>query len=469
MRYLEYLILESLNPEDIYKKYYTDIPEDIFLQIISADPTSILNDDSNKSIKKIGRYSKWMLKLYKEKKLLLEDLYKFTRTLNLFHTLNVRGILKKNNIPADINFYKDLPNLWSTIKEFYDEESSEVLPVNSDEYEIFWNNDKCRVIIPLTHKASCYFGVKSDWCTSNEDPKFFNEYSKDGPLFIILDKNDSKIKYQFHLQTESFADINDKMLSNERIHDILSEYNLSDDFIKKVLIRSKIMNPITMRVDLPYISFVFAEDLYIEFKSYTDFHDYISSDFEYTDVYDILDEDENWDKYVESCDIQDIVSADVNYKVLYKVLEILKDLDSDIYESEDFQYTLSKIENMKSMYIGDILELVYHFEDEHDVDEIKNAFEDAYSEIRAQNLFKYYQDYIRECISYEFSFKGAVDHSWSTRKYFVSTSMGLDYLFVNILLDSSNGIIDFYPDDDPDIEIGESELSYLVIDKLNDI
>ena len=33
MRYLEYLILESLNPEDIYKKYYTDIPEDIFLQM----------------------------------------------------------------------------------------------------------------------------------------------------------------------------------------------------------------------------------------------------------------------------------------------------------------------------------------------------------------------------------------------------------------------------------------------------
>ena len=48
--------------------------------------------------------------------------------------------------------------------------------------------------------------------------------------------------------------------------------------------------------------------------------------------------------------------------------------------------------------------------------------------------------------------------------------MGLDYLFVNILLDSSgDGLIDFYPEDDPDIEIGESELSYLVIDKLNDI
>jgi hypothetical protein len=62
------LLLEAASLGDVYQKYYNQIPEEEFRQIVSADPTS--GED------KMGKYSKWLLALYTGGNLKLEDLYK---------------------------------------------------------------------------------------------------------------------------------------------------------------------------------------------------------------------------------------------------------------------------------------------------------------------------------------------------------------------------------------------------------
>jgi hypothetical protein len=47
--------------------------------------------------------------------------------------------------------------------------------------------------------ASCFFGRNTRWCTTSRDKNdnMFNAYAKDGPLFVILDKQSNK-RWQFH-------------------------------------------------------------------------------------------------------------------------------------------------------------------------------------------------------------------------------------------------------------------------------
>lgn len=55
----QYLIEATL--DDIYTKYYSNIPQDEFWQIIKADPT--YNEQKSQ---KMGKYGKWLLNLYKQ-------------------------------------------------------------------------------------------------------------------------------------------------------------------------------------------------------------------------------------------------------------------------------------------------------------------------------------------------------------------------------------------------------------------
>ena len=74
----ESLLLEA-TLDDIYTKYYSNIPQDEFWQIIKADPT--YNEQKSQ---KMGKYGKWLLNLYKQGKLKNEDLYKATDYLSYF-------------------------------------------------------------------------------------------------------------------------------------------------------------------------------------------------------------------------------------------------------------------------------------------------------------------------------------------------------------------------------------------------
>lgn len=202
----ESLLLEA-TLDDIYTKYYSNIPQDEFWQIIKADPT--YNEQKSQ---KMGKYGKWLLNLYKQGKLKNEDLYKATDYLSYF-------VKYYNKITEkDINKLPDLPSLYNIIKPYKEasdngediatSKSDEVRRIKKDAEKVFEDN-QWLVIIPHTQEASCYYGKNTQWCTAATDSyNMFNHYNNQGPLFINIRKTDGK-KFQFHFETNSFMDETD--------------------------------------------------------------------------------------------------------------------------------------------------------------------------------------------------------------------------------------------------------------------
>jgi len=216
MKYIklfESFLLEYVDIKDIYNKYYGDIDSTTFNKIIEADPTTILSKN------KIGKYSKWLLNLYKSNNLKLEDLYKATEYLTLFNSFQHKLLVK------DINKISSLPELYKLV-EIYDDKKEEVEFTNEEEQKLIgefkqvFKNSKYRIIIPLTLKASEYFGKGTEWCTVYPDN--FKTYTKNqnlnnldrNALYILYTEN-PKDRLQFHFKSRQFMDIKDEDINIE--------------------------------------------------------------------------------------------------------------------------------------------------------------------------------------------------------------------------------------------------------------
>jgi hypothetical protein len=52
----------------------------------------------------------------------------------------------------------------------------------------------------LTHNASCYYGAGTRWCTSGQQPDYFNKYTKDGQLYYFIDKSNRRQKIALYVK-----------------------------------------------------------------------------------------------------------------------------------------------------------------------------------------------------------------------------------------------------------------------------
>lgn len=197
------LLLEVMSVDDIYKKYYSDIPSNDFNKIVQADPT--WNQDKPE---KMGKYTKWLLKLYTLNKLKVEDLYKATEYLTYFSKYQRQIDVK------DIGQYDSLPSLFLAVKPFMENpdrptsHKDEIRRIKEGAEKVY-EDDEWLIIIPHTKEASCYYGKGTQWCTAAEKSNnLFYEYNEEGPLYININKTNNT-KYQFHFQSKSFMDESD--------------------------------------------------------------------------------------------------------------------------------------------------------------------------------------------------------------------------------------------------------------------
>ncbi len=196
----ESLILEAASLADVYQKYYSQIPEEEFKQIVAADPTS--GED------KMGKYSKWLLALYASDNLKLEDLYKATEYLTTFHRY------KQKLDRKDIGQYKSLPDLYNAIEPYSDNTKAashkEEIRKIKEGAEKVYEDDEWLVVVPHTRAAAIEYGKGTQWCTAaTESYNYFEHYSQQGPLYININKNTGE-KYQFHFESEQFMDERDE-------------------------------------------------------------------------------------------------------------------------------------------------------------------------------------------------------------------------------------------------------------------
>jgi len=273
--------------------------------IMLADPTTKPGEDvdvDSGDIEKVGKYTQWIIKqfmgLQQEtdkfyaygspdwgvklellQEQFFEDLYKVTDNLLMLDRLKT---MKKYKGEKDINKIKSTDALFDEIKD-YDISKDELtmskaerreLEVHPGSTKVFdgnkWEIIKIEQKNPLGKEAACYYGgqnKETQWCTSAPGLTYYeNTYIPKGPLYVILDKTDTEVakprgsgvenhkqtglpknRYQFHFETNSFMDIDDRSVDIvEMLSGPMSE--LKDYFKEKFMTENdKMTNHVSLK------------------------------------------------------------------------------------------------------------------------------------------------------------------------------------------------------------------------------
>lgn len=210
LKIIESMLTETL---DDIKKYYPNIDENTFMELIALDPTYTGKDSA-------GKYGKWLLNLYNKGKISENDFNEITPLLNQFK-------IYRNRIQnKDLNSYKSLDDLAQVLASVIDDDSmltdrqkvrflknvksGKVQLDASDDYDVVLDTPNFVVYVPNTHEASMKLGKGTKWCTAHENPAWYEKYTKDEhKLYIIKDKNTGE-RWQYSDENEDFLDQNDE-------------------------------------------------------------------------------------------------------------------------------------------------------------------------------------------------------------------------------------------------------------------
>ena len=206
----------ELTASEIRDNYYSDIDANVFNSLVKADPATVVKDGN---IVKIGKYAKFLINIFKNGNLKLEDLPRATEYLTIVY---------RKRVPLDINKLTSLNDVYELIKDFIVNDGETnikklVEALDTTDYKLVYNGTKWYIFTPLTEKGVCVLGSATDWCTSwgplSTNPKFrersnrFKYYNDMGKMFIFIDKDDNSIKYQFHQGSSQYMDKNDRGIS----------------------------------------------------------------------------------------------------------------------------------------------------------------------------------------------------------------------------------------------------------------
>lgn len=236
----EFIIMEGI---DEIKKFFPKLSEEQLKKLISLDPTYRGGDQ-------LGKYGQWIIKLFYNE---LKNIER-QRSYNEFIKQHPDGINPKNgnkiNPPQFLpslkkeDFYKVKETLteydklkkqigksldkFSTLGEV-DEAIAQVknsgLPTDKtalERYKTFkecekkglekvYEDSKWIVGIPTTLESSVPFGEYTSWCTTSAHGSYYRGYTKQGPLYILLDKTTGEL-FQFHYESMSFMNEHDRRI-----------------------------------------------------------------------------------------------------------------------------------------------------------------------------------------------------------------------------------------------------------------
>ena len=148
----------------------------------------------------------------------------------------------------DINQFKTLDEIITAINNHENKVRRTVKSV--DGADVVYEDDRFTVVTPQTHKASCYYGAGTKWCTASMNgSSHFDNYNVDGKLFYILDKkaksNDKYYKVallQKYDGDKTFYDAPDKSFTSgwilgtpeyDEIQNTINKY-VNDNFQREI-------------------------------------------------------------------------------------------------------------------------------------------------------------------------------------------------------------------------------------------
>lgn len=198
------ILLTETSLEDIYTKYYQDIPWQTFNTIIELDPTTVNG--------RMGKYSKWLLNIYRKGTFKEGDFNEARQLLPIYEKY-------KNIIQVkDVMSLNSMSELYNVVQPYMSgnkaTSKSDATRKVKEGAEKVYEDAEWIIVIPHTEEASKLYGANTRWCTAAENNNMFDYYNNQGTLFINIRKYDGE-KFQFHFETDSFMDSEDKSLEEQ--------------------------------------------------------------------------------------------------------------------------------------------------------------------------------------------------------------------------------------------------------------
>lgn len=388
---------------DVRQKNAKNLSDEQFQQIMSYDPniSQLPSLDDVSMANTNESFSRWLLKMYKSGELQDKEPQLIQKLLSDFERAKKRRNLLPNN---DINSYKkidDLQNALSNIdnnltinqknkdarkaQNVIKKELKPGMYLNGGAELLYTNND-WEVWTPHTYEGSKALRHGAVWCTGGDTPGFYNSYTEDGQLYIIINKNDKNEKYQLFVPfayqySNRQREFRDKDNESLKFREFVHNNNLVDFFLTQDNVTNSYEN-----LDDPNIDDEWDEDkeLEIMYEYNLDYDDggllyitldyndlirrtYYTTDDEYKDFASngyLEDGIQNWEKYVGDVIAEDDFIDEVDWKStdlmeLYKFFK--KDSGLTEYTFEDF--------------IGSLFEGASHYDSNHQMkSEIFNWF-----------------------------------------------------------------------------------------------
>ena len=201
------------------------ILDKIMMMLENTDPTP------NKE------YVQWLAKVYANEGVMMEDLVSKTRPwLELYDLYK-----KKRFFTGSYANFANIMNLtWKDLWEISIRADFQMMIQRQEEKampkgdaEQVYENDKVRIVVPKDQTAACYYGQGTQWCTaSTQSHNYFNQYNREGPLYILLPKKPQYEgeKYQLHFPSGQFMDVQDRPVDVIELLDMRFGSDLIDFF-----------------------------------------------------------------------------------------------------------------------------------------------------------------------------------------------------------------------------------------------
>tara|TARA_R100001129_G_C5295353_1_gene240917 strand:+ start:48 stop:1466 length:1419 start_codon:yes stop_codon:yes gene_type:complete len=249
------LIIEDSRYDVLMKKYTepkkkgkkAQMDKELLKTLMLADPTTKSEgantaDEDTREVEKVGAYTNWLIKqwlglqqkadaehdygtpewtqkLERLQELFMEDLYKVTEDLEKFHYLKKT---KKYKGQKDIGQIKSVDDLYDNVKD-YQVSKDEITKTKAerlrDDVDKVYEDDKWLILVPKSKEASCHYGGgQTRWCTASKSSNYYDHYAKQGPLYMMMYKEDAgkspaeNRSHQFHFESNSFYNAQDRSI-----------------------------------------------------------------------------------------------------------------------------------------------------------------------------------------------------------------------------------------------------------------
>jgi hypothetical protein len=225
---LKTILLEG-RVEDVYTKRISDgspqIEKIYYDEIVPGSA----------SINPNHKYLDWITKNWSptdvEGDEIIHNLKEILLAVSKFDTQNQRLKVK------DLNQYRDIDQLFDVLQKL-GQTARRTVEI-SDEVDRIYEDNRFVVVVPKTHKSSCYYGAGTKWCTASKDTdSHFSNYKSGGELYYIIDKTlpTSSPYYKVALNkklaglTEDFWDVQDKPITDTtKIMTIIQNKKMLED------------------------------------------------------------------------------------------------------------------------------------------------------------------------------------------------------------------------------------------------